>query len=84
MRLTGSMLVALALLAPASVRAQYVDVVVPSTANQDDPAFIDNPDLPGTFSVIGRDPATGQLVGGADSRRDGSVVEAPASPAAGR
>lgn len=61
MRLRATILVALALLVPAAARAQYVDVVVPSTADPDDPGFIDNPDLPGTFSVIGRDPATGQL-----------------------
>jgi uncharacterized Ntn-hydrolase superfamily protein len=38
-----------------------VDVVVPSTADNNDPKYIDNPDLPGTFSVIGRDPKTGEL-----------------------
>src|SRR5688572_20706477 len=38
-------------------RAQEVS----STADPNDPAFIDDPDQPGTFSVIGRDPATGEL-----------------------
>jgi uncharacterized Ntn-hydrolase superfamily protein len=59
MSFTKSLLVALFLLAPTAVSAQ--EHGVPSTANPDDPAFIDNPDLPGTFSVIGRDPATGEL-----------------------
>ena len=34
---------------------------VPSTADPNDPAFIDDENLPGTFSVIGRDPTTGEL-----------------------
>ena len=46
MRFGPGILVALALLVPAAARAQYVDVVVPSTADPDDPAFIDDPDLP--------------------------------------
>ena len=34
--------------------------------------------------VVGRDPATGQFVGGADQRRDGAVVAAGSPTAAGR
>ena len=57
MRLRIGLLATLVLLAAASPALAQV----PSTADPDDPAFIDNPDLPGTFSVIGRDPATGEL-----------------------
>src|SRR5688572_4654200 len=59
MKIRAGFLLGLMLLVPAAASAQ--DYGVPSTANPDDPAFIDNPDLPGTFSVIGRDPATGEL-----------------------
>jgi uncharacterized Ntn-hydrolase superfamily protein len=59
MRFRTTLLAGLMLFAATAVSAQ--EYGVPSTANPDDPAFIDNPDLPGTFSVIGRDPATGEL-----------------------
>jgi uncharacterized Ntn-hydrolase superfamily protein len=59
MKIRTGFLLGLLLLAPVAVTAQ--DYGVPSTANPDDPAFIDNPEQAGTFSVIGRDPATGEL-----------------------
>jgi uncharacterized Ntn-hydrolase superfamily protein len=59
MKLRDGFLVGLLLLVPALADAQ--DYGVPSTADPNDPAFIDNPDQAGTFSVIGRDPANGEL-----------------------
>jgi uncharacterized Ntn-hydrolase superfamily protein len=59
MRFGVTLAAGLLVLAPVVASAQQPSP--PSTSDLADPAFIDNPDLPGTFSVIGRDPATGQL-----------------------
>lgn len=60
MKLRIDLLAALALLATATT-ASAQDYGVRSTADPDSPLFVDNPEQAGTFSVIGRDPTTGEL-----------------------
>ena len=48
--------------APLLATLLFLTSALAARAQENDPAgFVDNPDLPGTFSVIGRDPATGEL-----------------------